>query len=366
MPSTQWSTARMPVDSHSHSGVCTVTAGSSTTARGMICGWRNSSLTRCRSSVTPAIALNSPADKVVGTVTCGTEGGLHFGGTGAPSGPLTGRYRSSASALRMSFAKHSCTALAPSVTEPPPIVTIRSAPASRAIVAASITARRGVCGGIRSNRPAKRLPSAPRTFATSSVVRFNVPLAMTNTRSAPSRRACSATTSAAGRPNTTSSISPKTTRPECSMVSPLLGRRALIVPSAVQPHPADRRQFQRRYCGVDADIEPQDVELEPFVQGDQDPGKPVHRKLEPGAAGCRGKQCAPGQKVLADRIRRQVEAELGNLASNKRREGIAVGAGPSAVLVRIGVARDGCADLLDQRVDTRSAPVEDRSEEHTS
>ena len=150
----------MPVDSHNHSGVCTVTAGSITTARGIIPGCRNSSLTRCRSSVTPAMALNSPADKVVGTVTCGTVGGLHGGGPTEPSVPLTGRYRSNASALRMSFARQSCTALAPSVTEPPPIVTIRSAPVSHAAAAASITARRGVCGGIRSNRPANRLPSA--------------------------------------------------------------------------------------------------------------------------------------------------------------------------------------------------------------
>src|SRR5262249_23666793 len=141
-----------------------------------------SSLTRCRSSVTPAMALNSPADNVVGTVTCGTEGGLHGGGPTTPSGPFTGRYWSSVSVLRMSFAKQSCTAFAPSVTEPPPIVTIRSAPASRAIAAASITGRGGVCGSIRSNRPAKWLPSARRTFATSSVVRLRVPLAITNTR----------------------------------------------------------------------------------------------------------------------------------------------------------------------------------------
>ncbi len=50
-----------------------------------------------------------------------------------------------------------CTALAPSVIEPPPTVTIRSAPASRVISAASITACRGVCGGMWSNRPAMRI-----------------------------------------------------------------------------------------------------------------------------------------------------------------------------------------------------------------
>ena len=153
-PSTQWSTARIPVDRNSHSGVCTVMAGSRITAPGMMPGWRNSSLTRTRSSVTPEIALNSPADNVVGTVTWPTVGAL-------PAGP--GRIQaSSASAVRMSLARHSRTALAPSVTEPPPSVTIRSAEASRAIAAASITAPRGVCGGIRSNCPARRLPSARR------------------------------------------------------------------------------------------------------------------------------------------------------------------------------------------------------------
>jgi hypothetical protein len=60
--------------------VCTVTAGSSITARGMISGWRNNSLTRCRSSVIPGYTLNSTADNVVGTVTCGTEGGFMSGG----------------------------------------------------------------------------------------------------------------------------------------------------------------------------------------------------------------------------------------------------------------------------------------------
>src|SRR6516165_4243332 len=358
MPSTQWSTARMPVDSHSHSGVCTVTAGSSTTARGIIPGCRNSSLTRCRSSITPAMALNSPADNVVGTVTCGTEGGLHGGGPTTPSGPFTGRYWSSVSVLRMSFARQSCTAFAPPVTEPPPIVTIRSAPASRAIAAASITARRGVCGGIWLNRPANRLPSARRIFTTSSVVRFNVPLAITNTRSAWYRRASSATTSVAGLPNTTSSISPKTTRPECTMVFPPLAGGFLTKPSAVQSQSADCGQFQRRHGGVDADIEPEDVELESLVGGEQDTGEPEERELEPGAAGCRGKHGPTRQKVFADRVRRQVEAELRNLPGNKAREGIAVGAGPGAVLVRIRIACDRGADGLDQRVDTGAAPVE--------
>ena len=192
----------MPVDRNSHSGVCTVTAGSSTTARGMIRGWRISSFT-------PAALVGDAGDRAeLAARQRRRHGDLRDrgrsrqgGGPRAPSGPATGRSASSASAVRMSLARQSCTALAPSVIEPPPTVTIRSASASRAIAAASMTARRGVCGGIRSNSPAKRLPSARRTLAISSVVRLSVPLTIRNTRSASRRRASSATASAAGRPN---------------------------------------------------------------------------------------------------------------------------------------------------------------------
>ena len=178
------------------------------------------------------MALNSPADNVVGTVICRTAGALQGGGPRAPSDPSTGRRRSSASAVRMSFARHSCTALAPSVTEPPPIVAIKSAPASRAAAAASITALRGVCGGIRSKIPAKRLPSARRISAISSVVRLSVPLTIRNTRSASSRRTSWTIASAAGLPNTTASIAPKATRPTCAMVNrPRLARESGAPPT---------------------------------------------------------------------------------------------------------------------------------------
>ena len=66
-------------------------------------------------------------------------------------------------------------------------------PAAFASKVAAITAERGVCAGIRSNTPAHRFPRAARIFAISSVSRFSVPLTIRNTRSAPSRRAWSAT-----------------------------------------------------------------------------------------------------------------------------------------------------------------------------
>ena len=200
----------MPVDSQSHIGVWRVTTGSSTTALGTMSGWRNSSFTLVRSSVTPEIGENSPADSVVGIEICRTLEDC----TG-----LGARTLSMDAASRMSLPRQSWTALAPSVIEPPPRVTIRSARASRAWPAAAITALRGVCGGILSKVPTQWLPSARRSLSISSVSRLSVPLTIRNTRSACWRFTSSATVSAAGLPNCTSSMRLKTTWPDCGMVS---------------------------------------------------------------------------------------------------------------------------------------------------
>ena len=63
---------------------------------------------------------------------------------------------------RILLARQSCTALAPSVIEPPPTVTMRSALAARACSVAAITAARGVCAGIASKVATQRGPSASR------------------------------------------------------------------------------------------------------------------------------------------------------------------------------------------------------------
>ena len=181
----------MPVDRNSHIGVWRVTSGSRITACGMVSGWRNISFTRVASLVTPARPENSPADRVVGIEICRTVGGF----TSAPPWIL-----SIASTVRTSLARQSWTALAPSVIEPPPRVTIRSARASRAWFAAAITAERGECAGILSNVPTHLLPSARRTCSTSSVSRLSVPLTIRNTRSAPWPFTSSATDWAAGLP----------------------------------------------------------------------------------------------------------------------------------------------------------------------
>jgi hypothetical protein len=95
----------------------------------------------------------------------------------------------------MPLPRHSATIFAASVTEPPPTVTSRSAPASRALFAAATQSVRGVCAPIPAWRPAKRLPSACRSRSTASVVRAKVPLASTNTARASSRSTSSTTAS---------------------------------------------------------------------------------------------------------------------------------------------------------------------------
>ena len=181
----------MPVERNSHIGVCRVTSGSRITACGTVRGWRNISFTLVASLVTPARPENSPADRVVGIDICRTAGGLT---SDAP------RILSIPSTLVTSLARQSWTALAPSVIEPPPRVTIRSACAARACAAAAITAERGECAGIMSKVPTHLLPSARRTFSTSSVSRLSVPLTIRNTRSAPCSLTSSATDWAAGLP----------------------------------------------------------------------------------------------------------------------------------------------------------------------
>ena len=118
-----------------------------------------------------------------------------------------------------SLARQSCTALAPSVHEPPPTVMITSAFTARAISVAAITASRGVCCGISSKIAAQRSPSARSIFAIASVCRRSVPETIRKAREAPSRSICLGMASAAGSPNTTSSIAPKTTRPLCTRLS---------------------------------------------------------------------------------------------------------------------------------------------------
>src|SRR6185312_7196433 len=165
--------------------------------------------------VTPALAENSPPAIVVGTLIWRTLGAVIGGGA-----PFAARMASILSTVRILLARQSCTAFAPSVIEPPPTVTMRSASAARACSLAAITASRGVCWGMASKTPEQWWPRARSIFAISSVSRRSVPDTIRKAREARRRSICLAIASAAGSPNTTSSIAPKTTRPLCTFVLP--------------------------------------------------------------------------------------------------------------------------------------------------
>ena len=45
--------------------------------------------------------------------------------------------------------------------------------------------------------------------------------------------------------------------------------------SAFQPQSTDPRQLERRHDSIDADIEPQDVQLEPFLDREEKASKAV-------------------------------------------------------------------------------------------
>jgi hypothetical protein len=217
-------------------------AGSRMTARGMVNGWRSISLTWVAVLVTPAFAENSPPAIVVGTLIWRTAGGFMGGAT-----PLTARTRSMPSTDRTPLARQICTALAPSVIEPPPTVTMRSAAAARACSAAATTASRGVCCGIASNTATQRGPSAWRIFSISSVSRSSVPETIRKAREAASRSICPTIAAAAGRPNTTSSIAPKTTRPCCTRLSSRDNSTRQLDLILHQCSGANRRRHARRW-----------------------------------------------------------------------------------------------------------------------
>ena len=157
------------------------------------------------------------------------------------------------------LARQSCTALAPSVIEPPPTVTMRSAHRRRAPgLAAAMTAARGVCAGIASKMATQRAPSARRIFSISSVSRLSVPLTIRNARTAFRRSICSTIASAAGRPNTTSSMAPNTTRPLCTRLSSpgQFGLAGGQVSGGNSGRHARRCRPHRRHSGATRSVEP--------------------------------------------------------------------------------------------------------------
>ena len=195
-PSTAWSTARMPVESMSSSGVSRVASGSRITAFGTDSGCWKPSLTLRAGSVIPACGENSAADSVVGIAIMRSR-------CGSSSQALDSGMRLAASLSRSADSKlrHSAISITfvASITEPPPTATIRSASAARIAFAPAITASRGLCAAMSWNLPANRSPSSAITPATRfPLVKDRV--VVTKTRRARERSSSLASASRYGTP----------------------------------------------------------------------------------------------------------------------------------------------------------------------
>ena len=80
-----WSSARTPVENQSQSGVWRVIAGSKITVRGTSKRCRYPCFTFLAGFLAPAIAVNSPPERVVGTATKGMSGPSKSGEKNYPS-----------------------------------------------------------------------------------------------------------------------------------------------------------------------------------------------------------------------------------------------------------------------------------------
>ena len=198
--STAWSTARMPVDNSSGSGVCSVACGSSTATCGTSSAWPKPCLARVALSVTPAREVKSAAESVVDTESMR----IGFGGASSGSAAVpSARKGAIASGVSSPCHRQASTALVPSIEDPPPTATSRSARAARAAFAAAITSSRGLWARMVVNEPAQRSPSARCTCCSGpSSSRASDALLTRNARFAPSRCASAAMASPAGSPKT--------------------------------------------------------------------------------------------------------------------------------------------------------------------
>src|SRR5690554_3244374 len=96
-------------------------------------------------------------------------------------------------------------------------------------------------------------------------------------------------------------------------------------------HPPEPRQPQGEVVEIEAGIEPEQVELDALAPAGGHAKQAVDGELPARAArGCR-EVVAPGQPVLADGRRRQVEPQLRHLAPHPGDERVAVRAGPGPV-----------------------------------
>jgi hypothetical protein len=70
--------------------------------------------------------------------------------------------------------------------------------------------------------------------------------------------------------------------------------------------PTDAGELERRTVQVEAEGEPEQVELDSFLPPDQDTGETEQRELDPSSAGRDPHRGAARQEVLADGRRREI------------------------------------------------------------
>src|SRR5437773_11916530 len=112
------------------------------------------------------------------------------------------------------------------------------------------------------------------------------------------------------------------------MLQPL--RTLLPAASSARRYATDPRQLERRSAQVEAEHESQPVELDSFIARSARTEQSGQRELIAGAARRARNDIAERQIVLADRVRRQSQAQLRNLPRDVRDERVAVRPRPGA------------------------------------
>src|ERR1041385_5223703 len=109
----------------------------------------------------------------------------------------------------------------------------------------------------------------------------------------------------------------------------------------------DQRKLQP--ARAEADVEPQDVELEALNPARGDAKETSEGNLVAAAARRRAEHGAP-EVILADGSRRQVDAQLGHGARDPCREGVRVRSRPDGVFIRVGIVARRLVDAPDELV----------------
>ena len=111
-----------------------------------------------------------------------------------------------------------------------------------------------------------------------------------------------------------------------------------------------------RLIGSTPNVSPSTFSSMPSSQPATTPAMPSTTDLPARAARCE-RHWHGAEIVLADRRRRQVDAQLRHVAQNERGKGIRVGAGPDTVSVSVWIVLHRCFDAFDERVDAWAAHI---------